>query len=127
MLRLARRPAAVRSTPRSANVRTVVRNFVPVFIGRGVVQISAYVDAMLASLLPTGAVAGLTNAQTALHAAGEPVRHVGVGGGAAGDVERGRGRGGGGAVSCAAPRTAACGRSRSSSCRRRWRFSRWAT
>jgi putative peptidoglycan lipid II flippase len=47
----------------SANVRTVVRNFVPVFIGRGVVQISAYVDALLASLLPTGAVAGLTSAQ----------------------------------------------------------------
>ncbi len=33
------------------NVRTVVRNFVPVFFGRGVVQISAYVDALLASLL----------------------------------------------------------------------------
>jgi putative peptidoglycan lipid II flippase len=47
----------------SANVRTVVRNFVPVFISRGVVQISAYVDVELASLLPTGAVTGLTNAQ----------------------------------------------------------------
>jgi putative peptidoglycan lipid II flippase len=47
----------------SASVRTVLRNFVPVFIGRGVVQISAYVDALLASLLPTGAVAGLTSAQ----------------------------------------------------------------
>ncbi len=47
----------------SENVRTVLRNFVPVFIGRGVVQISAYVDALLASLLPTGAVAGLTSAQ----------------------------------------------------------------
>ena len=42
---------------------TVVRNFVPVFISRGVVQISAYIDAMLASLLPTGAVAALFNAQ----------------------------------------------------------------
>ena len=39
------------------------RNFVPVFISRGVVQVSAYVDQFLASLLPTGAVAGLTNAQ----------------------------------------------------------------
>ena len=47
----------------SANVRTVIKNFVPVFISRGVVQISAYVDALLASLLPTGAVTGLTNAQ----------------------------------------------------------------
>jgi len=45
------------------NVRTVVRNFVPVFIGRGVVQISAYVDALLASMLPTGAVAALAYAQ----------------------------------------------------------------
>jgi putative peptidoglycan lipid II flippase len=45
-------------------VRTVVRNFVPVFIGRGVVQISAYVDAFLASFLPTGAVAALSYAQT---------------------------------------------------------------
>jgi putative peptidoglycan lipid II flippase len=46
------------------SVRTVLRNFVPVFLGRGVVQISAYVDAFLASLLPTGAVAALTYAQT---------------------------------------------------------------
>jgi putative peptidoglycan lipid II flippase len=47
----------------SAAVRTVVRNFVPVFVGRGVVQISAYVDTVLASLLPTGAVAALAYAQ----------------------------------------------------------------
>ncbi len=47
----------------SGHVRTVVRNFVPVFISRGVVQISAYIDALLASLLPTGAVTGLANAQ----------------------------------------------------------------
>jgi putative peptidoglycan lipid II flippase len=49
---------------RAENVRTVVRNFVPVFLSRGVVQISAYVDALLASLLPTGAVAALAYAQT---------------------------------------------------------------
>ncbi|HEX5424485.1 MAG TPA: murein biosynthesis integral membrane protein MurJ [Candidatus Acidoferrales bacterium] len=47
----------------TAHVKEVVRNFVPVFVGRGVVQISAYVDALLASLLPTGAVAGLAYAQ----------------------------------------------------------------
>lgn len=47
----------------SLNVRTVVRNFVPVFIGRGVVQISAFVDTLLASLLPSGAVTGIANAQ----------------------------------------------------------------
>jgi len=46
------------------NVRPVVRNFFPVFVSRGVVQISAYVDALLASLLPTGAVAALAYAQT---------------------------------------------------------------
>jgi putative peptidoglycan lipid II flippase len=47
----------------SENVRTVLRSFVPVFISRGVVQISAYIDTLLASFLPTGAVAALTNAQ----------------------------------------------------------------
>ena len=46
------------------NVRIVVRNFFPVFISRGVVQISAYVDAVLATMLPTGAVAALSYAQT---------------------------------------------------------------
>jgi len=49
---------------RLAEVRQVVRNFVPVFFSRGVVQISAYVDSMIASLLPTGAVAALGYAQT---------------------------------------------------------------
>jgi putative peptidoglycan lipid II flippase len=48
----------------SNNVRAVIRNFGPVFIARGVVQLSAYVDAFLASFLPTGAVAALANAQT---------------------------------------------------------------
>lgn len=47
----------------SENVRTVTRNFVPVFISRGVVQISAYVDSLLASLLGTGAVNSLAAAQ----------------------------------------------------------------
>ncbi|MDQ3137107.1 MAG: murein biosynthesis integral membrane protein MurJ [Gemmatimonadota bacterium] len=47
----------------SANVREVFRNFGPVFVGRGVVQISAYVDTVIASLLPTGAVAGIAYAQ----------------------------------------------------------------
>ena len=47
----------------SAPAREVLHNFGPVFVGRGVVQISAYVDTVLASLLPTGAVAGLSYAQ----------------------------------------------------------------
>lgn len=46
------------------HVKEVIRNFIPVFIGRGVVQISGYVDQILASLLPTGAVASLFYAQT---------------------------------------------------------------
>lgn len=48
----------------SANVRTVIRNFFPVFVSRGVVQISAFADVVLASLLPTGAVAAVTYAQS---------------------------------------------------------------
>jgi putative peptidoglycan lipid II flippase len=46
------------------SIRAVVRNFGPVFISRGVVQISAFIDALLASLLPGGAVAALAYAQT---------------------------------------------------------------
>jgi putative peptidoglycan lipid II flippase len=49
---------------RSPGVREVGRSFGPIFIGRGVVQISAYVDAFIASYLPTGAVTAITNAQT---------------------------------------------------------------
>jgi putative peptidoglycan lipid II flippase len=45
------------------SVKTVARNFVPVFVSRGVVQISAFVDSLLASLLGTGAVAALVCAQ----------------------------------------------------------------
>ncbi len=47
----------------SAHVRQVVRSFWPVFFSRGVVQISAYVDQLIGSLLPVGAVTGLTNVQ----------------------------------------------------------------
>jgi putative peptidoglycan lipid II flippase len=46
------------------SVRRVVRNFFPVFFSRGVVQISAYVDSLLASLLPTGAVSALNFTQS---------------------------------------------------------------
>jgi len=67
VLRVAPDVMAVRSGENSDlmrdHVRVVTRNFVPVFISRGVVQVSAYVDALLASLLPTGAVTGLSNAQ----------------------------------------------------------------
>lgn len=46
------------------NVRTVLRNFVPVFMSRGVVQISAFVDTMLAGLISPQAVSALTYAQS---------------------------------------------------------------
>jgi putative peptidoglycan lipid II flippase len=46
------------------HVAEVVRNFLPVVAGRGVVQLSAYVDQVLASLLPVGTVAALGFAQT---------------------------------------------------------------
>ena len=54
----------IRITTASENVRNVFRNFVPAFIGRGVVQLSAYVDAWLASYLGNGAVSSFTYAQT---------------------------------------------------------------
>ncbi len=43
----------------SPAVRAVIRNFGPVFVSRGVVQLSATVDSMIASLLPLGSVASL--------------------------------------------------------------------
>jgi putative peptidoglycan lipid II flippase len=49
---------------RMESVQTVIRNFIPVLIARGVVQISAYVDTVLASFLPTGALSALVYAQT---------------------------------------------------------------
>ena len=59
-LSLSRGGGALSMTP---PVRQTVRNFLPVLISRGAVQLTGYVDAMIASLLPTGAVTGLTNAQ----------------------------------------------------------------
>ncbi|SES93442.1 murein biosynthesis integral membrane protein MurJ [Stigmatella erecta] len=48
----------------SASVRQVLRSFVTVVIGRGVVQISAYVDTAIASLLSERALSSLFYAQT---------------------------------------------------------------
>ncbi len=48
----------------STHLRTVVLNFLPVFVSRGVIQISAFVDQLLASYLPIGAVSALTFAQS---------------------------------------------------------------
>jgi putative peptidoglycan lipid II flippase len=57
-------PLRLRLGVQREHVHTVLRNFGPVFVSRGVVQISAYVDSLLASFLPTGAVAALSYAQT---------------------------------------------------------------
>lgn len=48
----------------SAQVKTVVKNFFPVFMSRGVIQISAFVDEIIASFLPVGAMVGLSYAQS---------------------------------------------------------------
>jgi putative peptidoglycan lipid II flippase len=45
-------------------VREVVRSFAPVMVGRGVVQLSGYVDQVIASYLGTAAVSALAYAQT---------------------------------------------------------------
>ncbi len=58
------RPLQWKLTLGTPHVKTVVRNFFPVFLSRGVVQISAYIDSLLASYLPTGAVSALAYAQT---------------------------------------------------------------
>ena len=49
---------------RSAPVGAVVTRFIPAFASRGVVQLSAFIDEILASLLPIGAVAAMGYAQT---------------------------------------------------------------
>ena len=48
----------------SSHVRQVLNSFFPVFMSRGVVQISAFVDAFLASFLGQGAVVALNYAQS---------------------------------------------------------------
>lgn len=62
LLRVERRLRVTLDT-RNTNVRTILGNFIPVFIGRGVVQISAYADGLIASYVSNGAVTLLANAQ----------------------------------------------------------------
>jgi putative peptidoglycan lipid II flippase len=62
VLRLTRR-LSFRPHTDSPEVRAVARNFGPVFVTRGVVQLSAYVDQFLASWLPVGSVALIGYAQ----------------------------------------------------------------
>ena len=48
---------------RTDHVNAVWRGFVPALMSRGVVQVSAFIDQLIASWLPTGAVTALANAQ----------------------------------------------------------------
>ena len=48
----------------NAGVQTVLRNFVPAFVSRGVAQVNAFVDQIIASLLPQGAMSLLFYTQT---------------------------------------------------------------
>jgi putative peptidoglycan lipid II flippase len=64
VLRLLGKGARLRLGLGDPNVREVVRNFLPVLTGRGVVQLSAYVDTIIASWLPAGTVAAFGYAQT---------------------------------------------------------------
>ncbi|MCB0993518.1 MAG: murein biosynthesis integral membrane protein MurJ [Acidimicrobiales bacterium] len=64
-------PAVLRVAPRlrisldrrRPAVRTVIRRFGPAVLGRGVVQVSAFIDLFLAGLLASGAIAALSASQ----------------------------------------------------------------
>lgn len=47
-----------------SSIATIFKNFIPVVFSRGVVQLSAYIDNVIASWLPTGAVSALSYAQS---------------------------------------------------------------
>ena len=86
VLRLIRRFRPV-LTLASPHIRQVLNSFFPVFMSRGVVQISAFVDAVSRELSGARRGGGAHVCTESLHAAGESLRYVGVSRGAAGDVE----------------------------------------
>jgi putative peptidoglycan lipid II flippase len=57
------REAGWRGSAAEESLRRVINNFVPVVIGRGAVQISAYIDTRIASAVATGAVSAVMYAQ----------------------------------------------------------------
>jgi putative peptidoglycan lipid II flippase len=63
VLRLTRK-LRLRLDTQTEHVREVMRNFVPVFFSRGVVQISAYVDSVIASFVGENAVSALAYTQS---------------------------------------------------------------
>jgi putative peptidoglycan lipid II flippase len=64
VLRLVGKGARLSLGRGDAQVAEVIRNFFPVVAGRGVVQLSAYVDMLIASFMPSGTVAAFGYAQT---------------------------------------------------------------
>jgi putative peptidoglycan lipid II flippase len=48
---------------KSSSVQTILTRFFPNMLSRGIIQISAYIEAMIASFLPTGALAAIGYAQ----------------------------------------------------------------
>ncbi|HEX4264808.1 MAG TPA: murein biosynthesis integral membrane protein MurJ [Verrucomicrobiae bacterium] len=63
VLRLTRN-LRIRLGTRDGHVREVLRNFTPVFVSRGVVQLSGYVDQVIASMVGAGAVTALSYSQS---------------------------------------------------------------
>jgi putative peptidoglycan lipid II flippase len=49
---------------KNQNIRGIIRTFGPALLSRGVVQVSSYVDGIIGSWLPSGAIALLVNGQT---------------------------------------------------------------
>lgn len=56
-------PIRPRLSLRQEGMGTTLATFVPAVLSRGVVQVSGFIDGIIASLLPVGAVAALLNAQ----------------------------------------------------------------
>lgn len=76
VLSVVRRHIRVSPNWSNASVRTVFRNFVPVGVSRGIVQISNYVDILISSYLPLGTLSLLTYATTISYV---PVSMFGIG------------------------------------------------
>jgi putative peptidoglycan lipid II flippase len=73
---LVRRDIRIRFNWSNESVRTVLRNFVPAGISRGIVQLSTYIDILISSLLPDGTLTLLTYATTISYV---PVSVFGIG------------------------------------------------
>jgi putative peptidoglycan lipid II flippase len=76
VLSLVRRTIRVSLDWSNEHVQTVLHNFVPVGVSRGIVQISNYVDILISSYLPAGTISLLTYATTISYV---PVSLFGIG------------------------------------------------